>query len=268
MTNKFVFIKAFTCRIWPILHGATIKDKINMLSYAMLITIFPKLLLDTSPLPRKLKSRIEALKVCLCRNSIVCFKINADRVCFKPVDNESLWILSHVFEPYTLRYILKYLSKGDVFIDVGAHIGKYTVIAAKLVGNNGSVIAIEPHPYNFKTLLYNIRLNKLNNVIPLNIAAWDSETMADLYIGKSSGGHSFKTLSGSKIRVYARPLDNVIDELKLSKVDLIKVDVEGAEAEVLRGLKRTIHRFKPIILIEIWNMDIAVSYTHLTLPTN
>lgn len=67
------------------------------------------------------------------------------------------------------------LRKGDVFIDVGAHIGKYTILVAKIVGKEGLVIAIEPNPENYETLLENIKLNNLKNVIAVNIAAWNKK---------------------------------------------------------------------------------------------
>jgi predicted RNA methylase len=61
-------------------------------------------------------------------------------------------------------------KKGDIVIDVGAHMGRYTIIASKRVGENGKVVAIEAHPGNYEMLKRNIKLNKLTNIIPLNFA--------------------------------------------------------------------------------------------------
>ena len=67
-------------------------------------------------------------------------------------------------------------KEGDIVVDVGAHIGRYTIISSKRIGQSGKVIAIEPHPSNFEMLNRNIKLNGLTNVIPLNYAVNSKET--------------------------------------------------------------------------------------------
>ena len=87
---------------------------------------------------------------------------------FYNVDLDSLRVLSPKFENWMNQYLC--LEKNDVFVDIGSHIGKYTISIAKLIGNNGKVISIEPYPYNFKVLVKNIVLNGLENVLALNVA--------------------------------------------------------------------------------------------------
>lgn len=105
-----------------------------------------------------------------------------------------------------------------------------------------------------------IRINKLANVIPLNIAAWDKECMLRLYVGQGNvrgryfegrGWSSVKRrISKKYVSVCAKPLDRVLEELKIDYVDWIKIDVEGSEHEVLKGLSKTIKRSRPRLIVE------------------
>ena len=143
-----------------------------------------------------------------------------------------------------------------IFIDVGAHVGKYALKVAK--ANPASlVIAIEPGKLQFNALIDGIRKNNLKNVIPLNIAAWDSAARLKLRvysaIDTSTVVDEFDGF-GRLIcieNVEARPLDDVVKELGLGCVDWVKIDVEGAELHVLRGFRNGIARFKPKIIIEV-----------------
>jgi FkbM family methyltransferase len=145
------------------------------------------------------------------------------------------------------------LSEGDIFLDVGAHIGKYTIPMAKIVGEDGLVIAIEPDLENYKTLVENIKLNSLKNVIALNIAAWSEETELKFFIGDTHDLGSVKRDYGKgHIIVKGRDLDTVLNELGVKRVNYIKIDVEGAGLEVLKGLEKTLRKYLPIVIIEIW----------------
>ena len=148
---------------------------------------------------------------------------------------------------------LKSLKDNDVFVDVGAHIGLYTCYAARML-KRGKVIAIEPHPEDFNFLLLNIKLNKLRNVIALNLAAWKEDTELLLYVADNSGGHTLKSTTARRrvCVVRGRRFDDVICELGISKVSLVKIDVEGAEVEVLEGLRNTLKIHRPKLIVEVW----------------
>lgn len=147
-------------------------------------------------------------------------------------------------------------KEAEVVLDVGAHVGRYSLRASRLVGSTGKVIAIEAEPSNFDALLYNLKLNQANNVIPLGLAAWDRETTLELYIEVSSTSHSLVRPQPGSIKVKARPLDKVLEELGIEKIDWLKVDVEGAEVEVLRGLEKTMSRNPNLkILVEVHSSD-------------
>ena len=146
--------------------------------------------------------------------------------------------------------------RGMNFLDVGAHIGKYALRAALKVGKQGRVIAVEPDRDNFNLLLKNMEINGLTNCIPLNLAAYYTDTKINLYRGVTPAQHSVKENFGRGSQmVQARALDNVLKEKGIEKLDLVKVDVEGAEYEVLKGLEKTLINKNPVLVIEIMKRD-------------
>lgn len=155
----------------------------------------------------------------------------------------------------TEKSIDKYIwLKDGVFVDIGANIGKYTIKMSKMLKQKGKVIAIEPEPSNLKILKKNILLNNLvryNNLIVKAVACSDKEGIFNLYLNKEhEGSHSLSRKTENKIKVKLEKLDSIIKKLKLKRVDLIKIDVEGAELEVLKGAKNTIKKYKPKIIFE------------------
>jgi len=130
------------------------------------------------------------------------------------------------------------IKPGDIVIDVGSHVGIFTIKAAKAVGPKGLVVSIEPEPKNLSLLLKNIKLHHLNNVIVVRKAAWFKKGNIKLYLASSPGSHSILTPTGRWIHVDCDTLDQICLEIGLKKVDFIKIDVEGAELEVLKGAER------------------------------
>lgn len=172
------------------------------------------------------------------------------------------------FNPGREEDILKLFrpKEGDIVVDVGAHIGRYTIIASKMVGSQGKVIAIEAHPANYEILKQNVELNKLNNVIPLNYAVHSKETMVKLYEpGQEEGFTTYNTIMTDRtltsknqeyIEVKANTLDSLLVENGINEVNWIKIDVEGAEYEVLRGAKEILSTNNHIsILVEVHGKD-------------
>jgi FkbM family methyltransferase len=154
---------------------------------------------------------------------------------------------------------------GDIVVDIGANIGRYTIISSKRVGTNGKVVAIEAHPGNFEMLNRNIKLNRLTNVIPLNYAAYSKETKIKLYVPDEESGytiyHTLMERTGKKfVEVDAVTLDYLLLQLNGTReggeeVNWIKIDVEGAEFEVLKGAANIISKSKDIaLLIEVHNL--------------
>jgi FkbM family methyltransferase len=156
---------------------------------------------------------------------------------------------------------------GDVVVDIGAHIGRYSIISSKRVGQNGKVIAIEAHPHNFEILNRNIRLNKLTNIITLNHAVYSKETKIKLYTPGQQLGHTiYNTIIVDKaknedkfVEVNANTLDNLLlqqqNGISHTDINWIKIDVEGAEFEVLKGATSILSKSKDIaLLIEVHNL--------------
>jgi FkbM family methyltransferase len=135
-------------------------------------------------------------------------------------------------------------KEGDVVVDVGAHVGRYTIIASKRVGSSGKVIAIEAEPNNFEMLNRNIQLNRLANVTTLNYAAFSKETKIKLYLPAGDIFTKYNTIMSDWIWVKpqdkfivvnANTVDNLLRQIGIRQVNWIKIDVEGAEFEVLKG---------------------------------
>jgi FkbM family methyltransferase len=147
---------------------------------------------------------------------------------------------------------------GDTVIDVGAAFGFYTIMASKGVGQQGRVVAIEAQPDSFDMLNKNIKLNKLTNIIALNYAVYSGKTKVKLYstysIIQERAGQSLQ----SYIEVSADTLDNLLREAGIDEVNWIKIDVEGAELDVLKGAVGILSRSMDIsILVEVHSPDLV-----------
>jgi FkbM family methyltransferase len=152
----------------------------------------------------------------------------------------------------------KYLNlKEGVFVDVGAHIGKYTVALGNKIGKSGIIISIEPETENFNLLKKNVALNKLTNVHLQNVACAGQEGEATLYVHKDRPTlHSFYLNRGpSQIKVKTVKLDTIIQDLKINRVDLLKIDVEGAEIDVIKGSSDTLKKHHPRIVFEVFDSE-------------
>jgi FkbM family methyltransferase len=166
------------------------------------------------------------------------------------------------WQPEVWQSISAGLSAGAVFLDVGAHIGYDTLKASVTVGEGGKAIAFEPNPRTLEQLRANIVASHAANVIVEPIACSDSEQMLTLYDATAegnSGGSSLSLANADQLQkgnlpsyaVRGRPIDHVVAELGLQRVDVVKVDVEGAEYLVLRGLQETLRRFHPKVVMEL-----------------
>lgn len=149
------------------------------------------------------------------------------------------------FESYETELFEQALRPGMTVLDVGAHIGYYTLIAARKVGPTGRVIAFEPEPRNNALLRKNVAANKLSNVVILDVAASDSAGSHDLFLEKyNKGHHSFGrgSASAERITVKTDTIDHALERFGSPAIDLMKIDIEGAEPIALRGMKETIAR--------------------------
>jgi FkbM family methyltransferase len=146
------------------------------------------------------------------------------------------------------------IKPGDVVLDVGAHIGCFTLKAAKEVGPEGRVVSFEPSSENFRLLTLNVNSNDYSNAKLFNVAVGSAPGTAKLNLGSRKGTNSLLSDAGvEKVgieEVPIRTLDSIADELKLTKVSFVKIDVEGFELEVLKGGRNILASSHPSIAME------------------
>jgi FkbM family methyltransferase len=142
-------------------------------------------------------------------------------------------------------HLQEWLSPGDWAIDIGANVGHYTLAMARLTGPDGHVFAFEPFPETFSVLTANLRSAGLSNVSLVNAAASDRSGTAQLHY---SGNHYAVNVSDTgELSCLCLPLD----ALGLNgRIRLVKIDVEGHEAAVIRGAEQTLRRHRPIVIME------------------
>lgn len=169
-------------------------------------------------------------------------------------DYYSLSTLAPQSEAYIWRYLKPHT--GDTFLDIGAHLGRYSFQVSKIVGPSGLVIAVEPCLDNFRALLTGIQANDLRNILALNVAAWDHDCRLRLYKGHASTDHSVKEDRGlGYVDVQARAMNHLIRGIDIKRLEWIKIDAEGAEIEILRGLADTIRKYAPRIILETFDSN-------------
>ncbi|MFH1503085.1 MAG: FkbM family methyltransferase [Candidatus Diapherotrites archaeon] len=156
-------------------------------------------------------------------------------------------ILSTLYERGLTKYLLN--KKPSFFVDVGSHIGRFSILLAK---NGSNVLAIEPSSSNYKQLYKNILFNNLNNIEILNMGCSNREGIGKLAMTKGyTGNNTFLERKGKNIeKVKLRKLDNLINK-KMDNKDIIKIDVEGFEIRVLKGMEKILKTQSPIIITEI-----------------
>jgi len=158
------------------------------------------------------------------------------------------------YERETMNVIHAYLSPGGVFVDVGANVGLFSIPAAQYAGPRGRVVAAEASPEVFSYLQRNVRANNCSQVDCLQCAVCASDGSVSFYpapnehFGMGSMGPQFNT---EPIQVPARTLDGILEEKGIADVDVLKIDVEGFEAAVLKGAMRLLAgKCPPLIVFE------------------
>jgi len=160
-------------------------------------------------------------------------------------------ILSGKWEDYETELFKKNIKPGDTVVDIGAHIGYYTVIAAQLVGDKGKVYAFEPDPKNYQLLQRNVKLNGYSNVVLVNKAVSDKSGQAHLFLNnENTGDHRIfnPELDRRSLSIATTTLDDFFKD-KEKRVDIIKMDIQGAEARAFQGAMKVIARNRHIKLI-------------------
>lgn len=181
--------------------------------------------------------------------------MNIDRQSY--ISSAIYWSGHH--SPEIHRFVADFLRHDMVMADVGANIGEITLTAAKRTPR-GRVLAFEPSPQLFEQLSRNVALNQFRSVSLFNFGLFDSVGTLPLYLRSDNpyGTHNEGVSSlfpcgqsRQKVSVPLRQFDDVVVECRLARLDLMKIDVEGAELMVLRGSENALRKFRPVLIVEI-----------------
>ncbi len=162
--------------------------------------------------------------------------------------------------------ILEYLRPGMTFFDIGAHFGYFTLLGANIVREQGQVHSFEPTPSTYAVLMKNVENKK--NIITNNKAVYSKQgsiIINDYGLRYSAfnsifsprlPGNIVSNLSVNQFKVESVTLDEYVEKNNL-KPDFIKIDAESAEYEIIRGMEKTIEKYRPIITIEVGDYDVS-----------
>ena len=160
-------------------------------------------------------------------------------------------------DPNEFAFLDRFLEPGMTFLDAGANEGIYSVFASRRLGAEGTVWAFDPSPREVSRLVRNLELNNLQvRVFPVALA--DQTGQAEMLVagygheGLNTVGQFFNEVEGStKELIQVTTLDDIVKENPLARLDVIKIDVEGAELKLLKGASETLRRYRPLLLLEV-----------------
>ena len=171
-------------------------------------------------------------------------------------------------EPLSTQIIAKELKPGMTCLDIGSNIGYYVLLENKIVGKKGKVIAIEPSPYNFECLKKNLEFPENSTVKTFNFAAGDIDGEIRFFVNERSNGcqvlyegRKVPNRPGKIINVPIRTMDKFVEEQNLKNIDFVRMDVEGYEYNIFKGMSKTIEKFHPIIQIEVHKSIMGIETT-------
>ncbi|MFL5810839.1 MAG: FkbM family methyltransferase, partial [Flavisolibacter sp.] len=172
---------------------------------------------------------------------------------------------------YEKKYVMTWerlIEKNSIILDIGANIGYYSLVAAgKAV--NGHVYAFEPSSESYDQLQRNIAVNKLANITAFKRAVFNSSEERTLFISEKTnigmGGLSTPVnFSGETEQVETIQIDQWIEMQKINKIDFIKIDIEGAEYDALKGMRKLLEKYRPTIFVEIFDpLLLRFGHNHL-----
>jgi len=158
-----------------------------------------------------------------------------------------------IYEPNQTKIVKKYVHEGDVVIDVGAHVGYYTLLMAQLVGKNGKVYSFEPDPVNFELLKKSVEINGFENVVLIQKAVSDTTEKIKLFLGDNDS--AINRIYDAKLGDAKKSIDVesvTIDEYFKENDKLfnfIKIDSEGSEAKIINGMEKFLTKNRKLIMM-------------------
>lgn len=161
-------------------------------------------------------------------------------------------------EPLSTKLISNMLKNGMTCLDIGANIGYYVLLESNMVGETGKVIAVEPSPKNYECIKKNLELQPIQNVKAFNFAAGDMDGQIRFFLNERSNGckvlledEKLPNRPGTVTHVPVKRMDQFLKDLNVEHVDFVRMDVEGYEWNIFKGMIDTIHNSKPIVQLEV-----------------
>ncbi|QDU70791.1 FkbM family methyltransferase [Mucisphaera calidilacus] len=167
-------------------------------------------------------------------------------------------LMTGLYDPTELSWLRRTLTPGMTFIDGGANLGLYSLIASRCVGDDGRVLAFEPSGREYDRACHHVALNQLENVTVLRAALADRPGRIGIKIADEKhaghntlGGFVYHATQLDRVeQVEATTLDDAVREHNLTRVDVVKLDLEGSEHAALQGAAQTLERYRPVLLME------------------
>lgn len=157
------------------------------------------------------------------------------------------------YEEFKTEGLLKVVRRGDVSYDIGGHVGYYAIVESVLAGDQGEVYVFEPRPLNIAYIKRHIEINGISNVHLVEAAVSDRKGEARFETRTGTGtGHMSDT---GNLSVSTVIIDELVESGSYPPPNFIKIDVEGAEASVLKGARRTIEKWRPNLLVATHGED-------------
>ena len=165
------------------------------------------------------------------------------------------------YEPETTRLMDRVITQGMTVLDVGAHVGYFSLLAAKAVGPEGKVYSFEPEPENFRLLTENATLNGYRQIEAINRAISATEGEVPFFLtALDTGRHSLfqhGLPESTVVEVQTITLDRFLEDRGWPPIGMLKIDVEGAELDVFRGMKQMLGRTLPSFMIVEYNPSLV-----------
>ena len=193
---------------------------------------------------RKIKSKLISKYV----------KIEGNKIFLDPLDSLNL-SYGKPHEKIVTSIMKKIVKEGDCVIDIGAHIGFYSLFLAKMVGKNGHVYAFEPSSQNFELLKKNIKINGYQNITPVQCGISNKTGTCKLYLAYNSVGHRLYEIGDKSVayketvEIQTLSLDDYFKNRESNPVRLIKMDIEGSEGWAFEGMRNILDKNHDVTLI-------------------
>jgi len=158
-----------------------------------------------------------------------------------------------IYEPNQTEIVKKYVREGDIVIDIGAHVGYYTLLMAQLVGENGKVYSFEPDPVNFQLLKKSVEINGFENVVLIQKAVSNITDKVKLFLGDDDS--AINRIYDAKLGDAKESID--VDSVTIDEyfkendelINFIKLDSEGSEVKIINGMKQFLSRNKELVMM-------------------